>query len=79
MLKQKIVVEIKDDGSVFVDNRQVSVEGNLIKLIVNNQQKGMLPSTGGKGPIMYWIVSGILFILLLIIGSIYLLKRRANR
>ncbi len=79
VLKQKIVVEIKDDGSVFVDNRQVSVEGNLIKLIVNNQQKGMLPSTGGKGPIMYWIVSGILFILLLIIGSIYLLKRRANR
>lgn len=73
-----MMIEILTNGLVKVDNESVKVENHTIKLTVNNQKVGTLPATGGPGYGVYWILSFILFTLFLIMGIVYLLRRKNN-
>lgn len=76
ILKHPIQIEVLKDGSVEVDNKSVKVENHTIKLIVDNQKKGLLPSTGGSGRTGYWIMSSIFIVLMAILGGYYWYRNR---
>ena len=76
ILKQSIQLEILTDGSVKVDDESVKVENHTIKLTVDNQEKGLLPATGGSGRTGYWLISFILIMLMSIIGGYYWYRNR---
>lgn len=76
ILKHAIQIEVLKDGSVKVDNKSVKVENHTIKLIVDNQKKGLLPSTGGSGRTGYWIMSSIFIVLMAILGGYYWYRNR---
>lgn len=76
---------------VAVDGKTVKIADQTFKVTVQgkvniagiyelkNKPQTVLPSTGGRGPIVYWIVSGILFMLLFVTGGVYWLKRRHDK
>ncbi len=76
VLKNPIAIVISDKGTVTVDSQSAVVENNTIQLSVKNQQKGLLPATGGSGRTGYWITGAILFSAMLLLGLFYFLRRR---
>lgn len=76
ILKHSIQIEVLQDGSVKVDDKSVKVENHTIKLTVDNQIKGLLPSTGGSGRTGYWIMSSIFILLMAILGGYYWYRNR---
>lgn len=76
ILKESIQLEILNNGSVKVDNESVKVDNHTIKLTVDNQEKGLLPATGGSGRTGYWLISLILIALMSIIGGYYWYRNR---
>lgn len=74
LLKNPIVIVINDNGTVTVDDEKVEIENNTIKLKVDNQQKGILPSTGGNGRTGYWIAGAIVVLLFSVIAGIYFFR-----
>ncbi|MCS4531597.1 VWA domain-containing protein [Corynebacterium sp. ES2730-CONJ] len=64
--KVRLLDEAKDGTVVTVD------QNNTLKLVVMNVQSGTLPETGGQG-LWSWLLTS----LLLILGGIFLAKRRA--
>lgn len=79
ILKSQIKIEIQANGSVKIDNQSVKVENGTIKLTVSNQQKGILPMTGGSGKTGYWIAGTILMLATLVVGVIYFRIIRSSR
>lgn len=78
LLEDPIVIVINDNGTVTVDDEKVEIENNTIKLKVDNQQKGLLPSTGGNGRTGYWIAGAIVVLLFSMIAGIYFFRNYKN-
>ncbi|MCJ1977683.1 pilin N-terminal domain-containing protein [Lactococcus paracarnosus] len=75
-LKNPIAIVISDKGTVTVDSQSAVVDNNTIQLSVKNQQKGLLPATGGSGRTGYWITGAILFSVMVLLALFYFLRRR---
>lgn len=75
-LKNPIAIVISDNGTVTVDNKSAVVDNNTIQLSVKNQEKGLLPATGGSGRTGYWITGAILFSAMVLLALFYFLRRR---
>ena len=71
ILSQPIIITVAKNGSVTQDGKPISADNYTIKLTVKNQQKGILPSTGGSGRTGYFIASLIFMGLVAIIGGIF--------
>lgn len=78
LLKDPIVIVINDNGTVTVDGENVEIESNIIKLKIDNQQKGLLPSTGGDGRTGYWIAGAMVVLLFSVIAGIYFFRNYKN-
>ncbi|MQW23177.1 MULTISPECIES: SpaA isopeptide-forming pilin-related protein [unclassified Lactococcus] len=78
ILTKTFTIVIQSNGKVLVDNKEVTVDNHNIQINVTNQMKGVLPQTGGSGPIIYWIVGSLLFIMFIITGLFYLNGKRKN-
>ena len=68
------------DGKVTIDGKEqkdvITTDGNVIKYNVVNQQKGLLPSTGGQG-IRHLMEFALLVIgLSALVGGIYVYRNR---
>ncbi|MGF2009783.1 SpaA isopeptide-forming pilin-related protein [Lactococcus lactis] len=79
-LKDPIKIVISQDGKVTVDSNEqkdvITADGNIIKYDVANQQKGLLPSTGGQG-IRHLMEFALLVIgLSALVGGIYVYRNR---
>ena len=79
ILSQPIVINVAKNGTVTQDGKAVVIDNYTIKLTVKNQQKGILPSTGGSGRTGYFIASLIFMGLVVIIGSIFYYRNRRTR
>lgn len=79
ILSQPIIITVAKNGSVTQDGKPISADNYTIKLIVKNQQKGILPSTGGSGRTGYFIASLIFMGLVAIIGGIFYYRNRRLR
>lgn len=75
-LKNPIAIVISDNGTVTVDSKSAVVDNNTIQLSVKNQEKGLLPATGGSGRTGYWITGAILFSAMVLLALFYFLRRR---
>lgn len=73
-VKEPIQIIIGKDGQVTIDGEKqediISHEGNIIHMNVLNQQKGLLPSTGGQGD-QHFLFASIAILAVLGIVSIY--------
>lgn len=76
ILSQPIIITVAKNGSVTQDGKPISADNYTIKLTVKNQQKGILPSTGGSGRTGYFIASLIFMGLVAIIGGIFYYRNR---
>lgn len=76
VLKNPIAIVISDKGTVTVDSQSAVVDNNTIQLSIKNQQKGLLPATGGSGRTGYWITGAILFSAMVLLTLFYFLRRR---
>ena len=79
-LKDSIKIVIDQDGKVTIDGKEqkdvITTDGNVIKYNVANQQKGLLPSTGGQG-IRHLMEFALLVIgLSALVGGIYVYRNR---
>lgn len=79
-LKDSIKIVIDQDGKVTIDGKEqkdvITTDGNVIKYNVANQQKGLLPSTGGQG-IRHLMEFALLVIgLSALVGGIYIYRNR---
>ena len=79
ILSQPIIITVAKNGSVTQDGKPISADNYTIKLTVKNQQKGILPSTGGSGRTGYFIASLIFMGLVAIIGGIFYYRNRRLR
>lgn len=79
ILSQPIIITVDKNGSVTQDGKPISADNYTIKLTVKNQQKGILPSTGGSGRTGYFIASLIFMGLVAIIGGILYYRNRRLR
>lgn len=79
ILNQPIIITVAKNGSVTQDGKLISADNYTIKLTVKNQQKGILPSTGGSGRTGYFIASLIFMGLVAIIGGIFYYRNRRLR
>lgn len=79
ILSQPIIITVDKNGSVTQDGKPISADNYTIKLTVKNQQKGILPSTGGSGRTGYFIASLIFMGLVAIIGGIFYYRNRRLR
>ena len=79
ILSQPIIITVNKNGSVTQDGKPISADNYTIKLTVKNQQKGILPSTGGSGRTGYFIASLIFMGLVAIIGGIFYYRNRRLR
>ena len=48
------------DWSAAVDGENAAIENNVIKLTVKNNQGSELPSTGGIGTTLFYVLGGML-------------------
>lgn len=78
ILSQPISIEVLSDGTVKQDGKLITAENYIIKITVKNQQKGMLPSTGGSGRTGYFIASIIFMALIAIIGAFYYYRNKRS-
>ncbi len=79
-LQAPITILIGQDGQVTIDGEKQSdvirTDGNVITLDVANQQKGMLPSTGGSGTRPFMIAALIFLGTVSLIGGFYFYRNR---
>ena len=78
LLKNSILITVLPNGKVEIDGKAFVSNNHTIALNIKNHQIGTLPTTGGNGPIVYWIVGSALLILFIIVGAYYLLIIRKN-
>lgn len=80
LLEKPINITISDTGKVSVDEESlenvITNEGNIIYLEVTNTAKGILPSTGGNGPMMLRKIGAIVMCLGLLVMGYYLWRNR---
>ena len=75
-LAKRIKVEIKDDGTFVVDGKDKNDKGHPISQVnVENKTGKVLPSTGGMGTTLIYLIGGAL-----VLGSGFVLvnKKRAK-
>lgn len=75
-LAKRIKVEIKDDGTFVVDGKDKNDKGHPISQVnVENKTGTVLPSTGGAGTTMIYLVGAVL---VLGSGVVLATKRRVK-
>lgn len=83
LLKAPITVEIKANATfekckwtVTADNEAVTADGTLYAFLVENKSGAELPSTGGIGTTVFYVLGGLLVVCA---GVLLITKRRMNK
>lgn len=79
--KRPIEVTVNADGSLTVTRdgepyKNYSKENQEIQVRIDNQKKGLLPSTGGKGRSIFVIFAFACFVLAIAISGVYFYRNR---
>ena len=83
LLKAPITVEIKANATfekcewtVTADNEAVTADGTLYAFLIENKSGAELPSTGGIGTTVFYVLGGLLVVCA---GVLLITKRRMNK
>lgn len=83
LLKAPITVEIKANATfdkcewtVTADGKPVTADNNLYAFLIENKSGAELPSTGGIGTTVFYVLGGLLVVC---VGVLLITKRRMNK
>lgn len=77
LLGKTLELNVASDGTVTIDNNQISVQDGVGSIDILATKVNILPNTGGKGNVPY-IIIGMIVIVIGTFGYLYYLKKKRS-